>query len=1080
MLNKQVLNINFSQGLDKKTDKFQVQPGKFLTLSNAVFDVLSQLTKRNGFGFLPALPDSSSQFLTTYNNNLTAIGPSLYALSADTGVWVGKGSLVPVSLSVLPLIRSNLNQSQADTAVASNGLVCTVWTETGSVYKYAVADSITGQNIIAPSTIGNVYVFTVTAANATIGAVYSNNGHLYTVSATISGTTTLVTSVLEGLTLPLASGTLTKVSGTGDATITFSSVSTVTGAPRVFLLGHYFVIVFTTVIGGTSHLQYIAISVSSPSTVTASTDIASSYVAKTTLSWDGLVVNSNLYLAYNTTSGGQAIKVTYLGPTLGAPVSATTFVGSIATMMSLAADLTTPSSPIIYVSFYDLPTTAGYAVAVDQNLNKVMTATQFISSGTVLNLTSIVASLGVLTVYYQISNTVSALGSIRTDYINTNTVTKPATVAAGTAGTPSVLIRSVGLASKAVRYNAVTYFVAVQSSTYQPTYFLLNGSGAVISKIAYGNGGDYLTTGLPNITVTGSILQFPYLFKDLIAAVSKATSPTAGTQTAGIYSQTGINLASINFAPKQTAAEIGANLNISGGAIASYDGYSLVENGFFLYPENVTVTFVNSGGNLTAQQYYYQALYEWCDNQGNIIRSAPSIPVTVTTGSTATATIVVPTLRLTYRTANPVKIVVYRWSVAQQNYYQVTSVSSPVLNDTSVDYVTITDTASDATILGNSLIYTTGGVLENIAPPASDVLNLFNNRLWLIDAEDRNLLWYSKQVIEATPVEMSDLLTLYVAPTTGVQGSTGPMFCLASMDDKQIIFKANAAYYINGIGPDNTGANGQYSDPIYITSSVGCTNPQSIALIPEGLMFQSNKGIWLLGRGLNTVYIGAPVESYTKGALVTSAVSVPGTNQVRFSLDSGITLMYDYYVGQWGTFTNSQISSVIYNGLHTYINHLGQAFQETPGQYIDGGNPVLLSLQTGWMSLAGQQGFERFYESLLLGTYYTPFKLNMQYSFDFELSPSQSTVVTPNNYTPAWGGEQLWGSGQAWGGPGNAFKARIYPTKQKCESFQVAITEVYDPSFGVQAGAGLTLTGLALVVGVKRGFRTQSSGKSFG
>ena len=145
-----------------------------------------------------------------------------------------------------------------------------------------------------------------------------------------------------------------------------------------------------------------------------------------------------------------------------------------------------------------------------------------------------------------------------------------------------------------------------------------------------------------------------------------------------------------------------------------------------------------------------------------------------------------------------------------------------------MDYVTITDTLPDNQIVGNALIYTTGSVVEDIAAPASTASALFNNRLWLVDAEDQNLLWFSKQVIEAVPVEMSDLLTLYVAPTSGAQGSTGVITALAPMDDKLIIFKRDAIYYINGTGPDNTGANSQYSDPIFITSAVGCNNPSSI------------------------------------------------------------------------------------------------------------------------------------------------------------------------------------------------------------------------------------------------------------
>lgn len=55
------------------------------------------------------------------------------------------------------------------------------------------------------------YTFTVTAANATLGATYTNNTHTYTVLSTIAGGTTLE---MVGTGAPEASGTLTKASGT--------------------------------------------------------------------------------------------------------------------------------------------------------------------------------------------------------------------------------------------------------------------------------------------------------------------------------------------------------------------------------------------------------------------------------------------------------------------------------------------------------------------------------------------------------------------------------------------------------------------------------------------------------------------------------------------------------------------------------------------------------------------------------------------------------------------------------------------------------------------------------------------------
>src|SRR6266705_1837094 len=99
-LQKQVAPINFSQGLDTKTDPLQIPIGKFLALENSVFRTGPGLTKRNGFGLLSTLPDTTSTYATTFANNLIAIGTSLRAYSAGSQTWVNRGSIIPCALSV--------------------------------------------------------------------------------------------------------------------------------------------------------------------------------------------------------------------------------------------------------------------------------------------------------------------------------------------------------------------------------------------------------------------------------------------------------------------------------------------------------------------------------------------------------------------------------------------------------------------------------------------------------------------------------------------------------------------------------------------------------------------------------------------------------------------------------------------------------------------------------------------------------------------------------------------------------------------------------------------------------------------
>lgn len=1108
MLVKDAIDVSFAKGLDTKSDPKRVAIGNFVSLKNTVFTKGGLLQKRDGYAPLANLPNTSYTYLSTLNDNLTAIGTNIAAYSDSDNKWVTKGSIEPMSVNTLPLLRNNLNQTAVDSAVSSTGLVCSAYLESDGasvVNKYVVADSVTGQNIIAPTPI------------------------------------------------PVTSGT-------------------VSGGMRVFVLGNNFIVVFTNTISGTAHLQYIAISINNPTVVTANADLASAYVPATTLSWDAYTVNDTLYFAYNTTTGGQSVRVASLNRSL--VVSTTTsFIGSIATMVSVTADTTNPVQPVIYVSFYDSASSTGFCGAVDFNLNILLAPVRIIASGTVLNITS-AAQNGSCKVFWEVSNAYSWAAGIPTNYINSvsvtpfltsftsvfssgagaitvssgaglvngmylvdittasniaagttftvsgNTLTLSTNTAGNSASSPgdtltaatvssvSTIIRSVGLASKAFIIDGTIYFLSAYSSPYQPTYFLINGSESLSSmpivsaKLAYSNGGGYLTTGLPGVSIYNNTALIPYRIKDLVQAVNKNTNVPAGSQVAGVYSQTGLNLASFSLGTdKIDAAEIGGALHISGGFLWMYDGYLPVEHNFFLWPDTDQSTPANTaawsatGGSMAAQPdgatnaraYYYQFTYEWTDNAGNAYRSSPSIPIPVTTTGSGTAGSVVlniPTLRLTYKVASPVKIVVYRWSVAQQQYYQVTSITTPLLNNTTVDSVTFTDTLADSSILGNNLIYTTGGVVEDINAPASDLITLFDTRLWLVDSENRNLLWYSKQVIQNTPVEMSDLFTMYIPPTTAAQGSTGPITAISVMDDKLIIFKKNAIYYINGYGPDNTGANNQYSQPIFITSTIGCDEQNSIVFMPQGLMFQSDKGIWLLDRSLGTTYIGAAVDKFTQGATVKSAQNIPSTNQVRFIMDSGITLMYDYYYGQWGTFTGvPAISSCIFEGMHTYMNQYGQVRQQREGIYMDGSIPVLMSFTTGPLRLGALQNYQRAYFFYLLGEYISPHKLMVSISYDYNVNPSHSVLISPTNYSTPYGSggsQSPYGQGNPYGGEGSLEQWRVFLNQQRCQAFAITMDEIFDPSMGTSPGAGLTLSGINVVCGFKKGYRPMAAKHSAG
>lgn len=1087
-IQKQPITINFAQGLDTKTDPWQVPVGRFLQLVNTQFDTGGMLQKRNGYARLTNLDSDDARFLTTFNGNLTAIGTSLSAYIQGSDTWVNKGPIQPCQLSTLPLIRNSLNQTQCDAVVASNGLACVAYTEslnnsdgtTSTTYKYAIIDSATGQNVVGAQ------------------ALTSTGG-------------------------------------------------TVAGGPKVFILRNRFVMVYPVLITAAYHLQYTAVNINDPTTVIGPVDITDQYEPTNYCAFDGVVVNNSLYLAWNSSDIGDAVEMTYIDSTLTLH-SVETFANYQADVLTIAAD-TSGSTPTIWVGFVDLAGPDLYVLAVNAQLDEVLapTDTGALLAADVPNMCMAVQD-DIPLVFVEGVAPYGVQTSLDYHYISTVTLANDGTITdqsdlnqdSGVASRPFIINDTAYLV---VSHNSTlqpTYFLMSVPANNED-----GASGQVVAKFGYQNGGGNLTQGVPAITQIDDSIFISYLVKDQILAVNKSQNADSSSN---VYASLGVNLVELTFDPREiSSVEIGGNLQLSGGFMWAYDGVMPVESGFFLYPENVvataeddivdasvgttnmsaTLTGVTSSdvvvgmnvsgtgiqansviigygganevimnqdatatatitatftGNMEEQEYFYVVVWEWTDNQGNIIRSAPSVPVSVTIESgDSYAHVYFPKLAFGYKTE--ISAVIYRWSTAQQTYYQVTPPSSPIIFTSTPgdsNELEFFDIYSDAQIVGNNILYTTGGILENISPSAIDTAALFQSRLFYVTSENKNVLGFSQIVLPGTPVETSDLLTIFVAPTTAAQTNTGPLKVLAPMDDKLILMKKNALYYINGAGPDATGANNQYSEPTFISSTVGCENPNSLVFIPQGLMFESNKGIWLLGRDLSTKFIGADVQEFTQDTTVNSAVNVPGTNQVRFTMASGITVMYDYFYNQWGTFEGvPAISSTLYQDKHTFLNSLGQILQETPGAYLDGSSPVLMKFTTSWLNVAGLQGFERAYFFYLLGKYLTPHKLTVQVSYDYNESPTQSTVFTPDNFSPAYGlQEGPYGSG-VYGGGSNVEQGRIFFDIQKCQSFKLTIQESFDSSYGVAAGAGLTLSGLDVLVGIKGNYPRLKASRSF-
>lgn len=597
---------------------------------------------------------------------------------------------------------------------------------------------------------------------------------------------------------------------------------------------------------------------------------------------------------------------------------------------------------------------------------------------------------------------------------------------------------SVGLASKAFRYNQNLYVNLAHQSTLQSTYFtILLSNFVIVSKVSPQVGGGLQTNGmLPEVNEIdpNGIFQLANLVKGQFISEDNVS-----------FSLLGVNSTTIDFTNnnKFNSLTFSNNLLFVGGILQSYEGVSVVEQGFHINPENITAEVFDTGGALSVGQYQYQFVYAWSDNFGQIQYSGPSIPITVTTTSaTSSVLLSIDTCRLTSKTNVIIKG--YRTQADQTTFQEVTSELFPLQNNPNVNQVIFIDVAADVNIAGNQPIYTTGGVLPNQSPPSCSLISYYQDRVVLGGLEDNNLLWFSKNKSNNSnsntiPVEFSTELTI------GLSELGGDTTAITQMDNALVIFKESAIYVMTGDGPNDTGGGDSFSSPQLVSNTIGCNNPNSVKLIKDGVVFQSEKGIWLLPRGLDAPsFIGAPVDESTKQFQVSSVTEDPNDNLIIFTTFNGPALVYDYYNQQWVTWTNHQAEdSIVFGNVFTYVRSNGQVYQQNRSKFTDGTAPIYLEFITPWLSISQIMGYQAVFRAFILGTYKGPHQLNVSIGYDFNPAFNFSTTINATSLAGSnvWGSDGYWGNSTPWGGLAQPYQFQINFNQQRCTSFRLKISD---------------------------------------
>ncbi|MES2359977.1 MAG: hypothetical protein V4529_16680 [Gemmatimonadota bacterium] len=492
------------------------------------------------------------------------------------------------------------------------------------------------------------------------------------------------------------------------------------------------------------------------------------------------------------------------------------------------------------------------------------------------------------------------------------------------------------------------------------------------------------------------------------------------------------------------------------GAAVKYDGVNVSENNFHAYPEFISATpgAIGAAG-MDNGVYSYVAVYESADAKGNTARSTTSVPIAATTTAGAglgKVTLVTTQLNMTQ----------LGWTSARQqgsiSYFRTAPSTGAVtthyyVGSSKIDpksaTATFVDSTNDSLIITERRLYTDGGILDREPPLPSKQMVLHQGRVWGISSADPKLVFYSGDVAPGEDVWFSNIQRFRVEPG-------GDLSAIASLDDKLVLFKDDRIFKVTGRGSNQLGQNNDLSLPQLISSDAGCVNPRSVVQTPDGIMFLSKKGIYLLNRSEQVSYIGAAVDYFTSNyQTCTSAEMVPDRLEIRFTMvdpvaplvtPAGVTLVYDYSQDRWTHWALNDgapaVDSVFADGVWHWTKADGHVYREDSTTYLDDGAYVPMTLETAWIEPSGSQGFARVNRVMVLGQWRDDHGLEVQVAKD---------------YSDAYTMDFTWDAA-ALAALGLEQVAAHLPD-QKGQSYRV---RVHDYEDGASTGEGYWTTGILL------------------
>lgn len=528
---------------------------------------------------------------------------------------------------------------------------------------------------------------------------------------------------------------------------------------------------------------------------------------------------------------------------------------------------------------------------------------------------------------------------------------------------------------------------------------------------------------------------------------------------------------------KVTCVKVNDVLLLSGGVTRVFDGTQCVELG--LDPPVFSADVASAaGGAYAVGSYTFALVTAWTDGKGNVLRSAPvfSNVVSVAANDKVTMDIVLPWSTEPHTYNNRAVVEIYSTDANGSTFFLQDSV--PMQVNTAMNVVFTTGPQTSAPQL-----YTMGGVLDNVPPPACKHIVMHQNRVVLLGTPFDDV-WYSKEVVQNELPGFSEGLTLQPFEGGRVLGG-------ASMGDTLVIFKEDGIYGLRGTFPDDTGAGGSVSLPFIIRKGVRLKDTASVISTDVGVFFMSQRGLAVLTSGgevkiVSNVDEAVKVDSTlpTGGsnlATVNAAVMDTANSRVMFFLSNSNVVVYDTVWGAWSVFQyhNASNSSLLF---HTAaVDSDGTVYgiawdseqQRTAidvwnlssSNSLDAGNFVNMSFTGGFLRSAQPAlDWMRVRRVGLKGRKLTDVNARVYLYYDYDYDGDEENRIFVSD---------------TMGDNGNGRELQIVPSYQKCSSIAVKYVDYAPTGTGhvTGNGTGFVLQSMTLEVVPKQGRRRIPQGK---